>query len=55
MIDGDKIHRYINTTLLVIAIGVGIVLVNNFTHNLHDCEERLFEKLTNQKAPKGIK
>ena len=44
-------HRDMNT-LLIIIIGFSIIITIFITkHNMHDCEERLFEKLTKMKAP----
>ena len=48
-------HRRMNTVIIVLAILVMILLIANNRHNIHDCEERLFEKLTNMKAPKDIR
>ena len=44
-------HREMNT-ILIIIMGFAIVIAIYLTkHNMHDCEKRLFEKLTNMKAP----
>ena len=44
-------HRDMNTVLIFI-MGIAIIITMYLTkHNMHDYEERLFEKLTNMKAP----
>lgn len=46
-----KIHRTINTTLFVVIIGVMIAYNIVHQHDIEDCEARLYEKITGQKAP----
>ena len=44
-------HRTLNTILILGLFIVLVTVVFAFQHNIEDCETRLFEKLTNMKAP----
>lgn len=48
-------HRRMNTVIIVLSVLVMVLLVIDNKHSMIDCEERLFEKLTNMKAPKDIR
>lgn len=47
-------HRRMNTVLLI-TITIALLIYISFNrHSIEDCEEKLFEKLTNMKHPKGV-
>lgn len=51
-------HRELNSLLIVIlfvSIALNTYMIAGNKHTLEQCETRLFEKLTNQKAPKEIR
>ena len=48
-------HRRFNTLGLVLIIGVVVLIALSNEHNIEDCEQRLFEKLTEMKMPKELK
>jgi len=42
-------HRKFNTIILLIAIVIATVAISMNNHDIHDCEERLYKKLTEAK------
>lgn len=47
----NKQHRVLNTILILIIIGGFTMYQIEHQHDIEECEARLFEKLTNMKAP----
>lgn len=47
----NQIHRWINTILFTVILGVIIVYIGTHQHNIEDCEARLYEKITGQPMP----
>ena len=42
-------HRKFNSIILLIAIVIGTIAISMNNHDIHDCEERLYKKLTEAK------
>jgi len=42
-------HRKFNTIVLLIVLVVGSISIVMNNHSIHDCEERLYKKLTEAK------
>lgn len=45
-------HRAFNTIFTLVLLIATVAVMMQFKHDMHGCEDRLFEKLTKQKAPK---
>ena len=48
-----KNHRHMNTVLITICFATVMLSIYLTQHNMHDCEARLYEKITGEKAPKS--